>query len=232
MTKITQIYEQLELFSEGDPPQHTLFVMGRLLGTPDQLLLVDPPENVAGRFALAENTAVLFTDPEPKDVGLPQLQTMAGGVAHISVGKHLLDIHSLHTGYIVYLPTVGVLCGGRFGSDLSLPLLALASDGSAELDALRLLAQLVKTRTLQLYIPHTGSLSSDRVEVMTRLANDVGYLHNLRRVIPAAVRRGDDLIKTRELAATLIPENRRTLHCQSIHKKNVETLYKASRHEN
>lgn len=227
--KITQLYEQLELFSDGDPPQHTLFVMGRLLGTPDQLLLIDPPEDAAARFSLAENTAVLYTRPDPPDIGLPQIQTMAGGVAHVGVGQHLLDIHSLPAGNIVYLPAVGVLCGGRFGSDLSLPALAPRSDGSAELDALRLLAQLVKARNMQIYIPHTGSLSSDRVDVMSRLATDVGYLHTLRRVIPAAVRSGGDLIKIREVAATLIPEARRTPHGQAIHQKNVEMLYNASR---
>jgi hypothetical protein len=53
----------------------------------------------------------------------------------------------------------------------------------------------------------------------------VSYLHSLRRVLPAAIRRGDDLIKVQQIASTLIPENRRTPICQEIHKKNVETLY-------
>jgi hypothetical protein len=223
--KITQLYPQLELFSEGEPPRHTLFVMGRLLGTPDQLLLIDPPADVADRFSLAENTAVLFTGPGTPEVGLPQVQTMAGGVAHISIGQHLLDIYSHPTGNVIYLPALKILCGGRFGSDLLLPALAPGSDGSDETEILRRLAQLAKARILRLYIPQVGSLTGDRVTVMTRLADDVSYLHNLRRVIPAAIRRGDDLIKVQQIASTLIPENRRTPACQQIHQKNVETLY-------
>jgi hypothetical protein len=224
--KITQLYPQLELFSEGEPPRHTLFVMGRLLGTPDQLLLIDPPADVADRFSLAENTAVLFTGIDAPDLGLPQLQTMAGGAAHISIGQHLLDIYSHPTGNVIYLPALKILCGGRFGSDLLLPTLATGSDGSDELEILRRLAQLAKARPLQLYIPQTGSLTSDPIQVMTRLANDVGYLHGLRRVLPAAIRRGDDLIKVQQIASTLIPENRRSPICQQIHQKNVETLFR------
>ncbi|MBX3000099.1 MAG: hypothetical protein KF893_16375 [Caldilineaceae bacterium] len=227
--KITQLYPQLELFSEGEPPRHTLFVMGRLLGAPDQLLLIDPPADAGERFSLAENSAVLFTGPDAPDVALPQLQTVAGGVAHISIGQHLLDIYSHPTGNVIYLPTLKILCGGRFGSDLLLPALAPRSTGEDELEILRRLAQLSKARPLQLYIPHTGSLVSDPIQVMTRLADDVGYLHSLRRVIPAALRRGEDLIKVQQIASTLIPENRRTPACQQIHKKNVETLFQASR---
>jgi hypothetical protein len=223
--KITQLYPQLELFSEGDPPRHTLFVMGRLLGTPDQLLLIDPPADAAERFSLADNTAVLFTGTDAPDLGLPQLQTMAGGVAHISIGQHLLDVYSHPTGNVVYLPALKILCGGRFGSDLLLPTLSPGSDGSDEVEILRRLAQLAKARRLQLFIPQTGSLMSDPVQVMGRLADDVSYLHSLRRVLPAAIRRGDDLIKVQQIASTLIPENRRVTICQSIHKKNVETLY-------
>jgi hypothetical protein len=225
MTKITQLYEQLELFTEGDPPRHSLFVMGRLLGSPDQLLLIDPPPDVADRFSLAENTAALFTGPEMPKVGLPQMQTLAGGVAHISVGQHLLDIHSRQGGNIVYFPTLGILCGGTFGSDLLLPQMASGSDGGEEIEALRLLAQLVKARRPKLYIPQAGSLGQDIVDVMTRLANDVGYLHNLRRVIPAAVQRGDSLSQVQELGATLLPENRRSYDCQIIHQRNIEILY-------
>lgn len=230
MPQITQLYEQLELYTDGDPPRHTLFVMGRLLGTPDQLLLIDPPDDAAERFSLAENTAVLFTG-DVREVGLPQVQTQPGGVAHISIGQHLLDIYSQAYSNVVYLPTVGVLCSGNFGSDLVLPALASGSDGSAEVETLRLLAQLVKGRNLQLYIPHTGSLSNDLVEIMTRLANDVSYLHNLRRVVPAAARRADTLRDLDSVTVSLLPENRRSPAAVTIHKKNVETLYEASRQE-
>ncbi len=222
--KITQLYDRLELFSEGDPPRHTLFVLGRLLGTPDQLLLIDPPADVAERFSMAENTAVIFTGPGAPETGLPQMQRMAGGVAHVRIGQHLLDIYNRTVDTIVYLPAVGVLCGGRFGSDLVLPMLVPGSDGSEELETLRLLAQLVKAHPPRLFIPHTGSPGSDRVEIMGRLANDVAYLHGLRRVIPAAVRRNEDRIKIQQLAATLLPDNRRTPLCQEIHARNVVTV--------
>ena len=222
--QITQLYDQLELFSEGDPPRHTLFVLGRLLGMPDELLLIDPPADVADRFSLAANTAVLFTGPERVETGLAQMQRMTGGVAHIRIGQHLLDIYTRAMDTVIALPAVGLLCGGRFGSDLVLPEVAEESDGSEEIETLRLLAQLAKTRPPRLFVPRTGSLSSDRVEIMGRLANDVAYLHSLRRVIPAAVRRGDDAIQIQQLGATLLPENRRSAICQQIHARNVERI--------
>ncbi|MCB0113128.1 MAG: hypothetical protein KDD84_03540 [Caldilineaceae bacterium] len=222
--KITQLYDQLELFSEGDPPRHTLFVLGRLLGTPDELLLIDPPEDVANRFSLAEKTAVLFTGPSTAETGLPEMQRMAGGVAHIRIGQHLLDVYTRRDDTIIVLPAVGVLCGGRFGSDLVLPELAAGSDGSEELETLRLLAQLVKAKPPRLFLPHIGSLSSDRVDIMGRLANDVAYLHNLRRVLPPAIRGGDDDVKLQDLAATLLPENRRSAICQLVHARNVAKM--------
>jgi len=235
MTKITQLYERLELLSEGDapgyppgyPPRHSLFVMARLLGTPDRLLLIDPPADVAERFTLAEENAVLFTGAA-SETGLPALQTQPGGVAHLSIGEHLLDVYSQQTGSVVYFPTLGVLCGGEFGSDLALPLLAPNSDGSDAIESLRLLAQLVKQRRMDLYIPRVGSLGRDRVDVMARLAGDVGYLHGLRRVIPAAVARGETLERIAQVAATLLPENRRTALCREIHGENVERLWRAS----
>lgn len=224
MSKITQLFEQLELFTDGEPPRHTLFVMGRLLGSPDQLLLIDPPADATERFSLPENTAVLFTG-ESEDIGLPLVQTQPGGVAHVGVGQHMLDIYSHATANIIFLPALGVLCGGRFGSDLLLPALAPRSDGSAELDSLRLLAQLVKGRKVTMYIPYTGSLATERMEIMTRLANDVSYLHSLRRVIPAAAQRGESLRDLQELIASLLPENRRSPADMLVHHKNVEQLY-------
>lgn len=231
MTKITQLYERLELLSEGDPPRHSLFVMARLLGTPDRLLLIDPPADVGDRFTLAEENAILFTGA-PLETGLPALQTQPGGVAHLSIGEHLLDVYSQQNGNVVYFPTLGVLCGGEFGGDLTLPLLAPSSDGSDEIESLRLLAQLVKQRRMELYIPRVGSLSRDRVDVMGRLAGDVGYLHSLRRVIPAARERGEALERIEQLAATLLPEKRRTPLCREIHEKNVERLWRSVYHPN
>ncbi|MDE0464588.1 MAG: hypothetical protein OXH93_19375, partial [Caldilineaceae bacterium] len=59
--KISQLYDQLEMYSEGDPPSHSLFVLARLLGSPDRLLIIDPPDDAATRFDVAEETAALFT---------------------------------------------------------------------------------------------------------------------------------------------------------------------------
>ncbi|MFZ1755784.1 MAG: hypothetical protein WAU10_18675 [Caldilineaceae bacterium] len=227
MTKITQLYERLELLSEGDPPSHTLFVMARLLGTPDRLLLIDPPADVAQRFTLAEENAVIFTGAAT-ETGLSALQTQPGGVAHISIGEHLLDIYSQQTGNVIYFPTLGVLCGGEFGSDLALPRLAVGSDGSDEIEALRLLAQTVKQRRVDVYIPRQGSLARDRVEVMGRLAGDVAYLHGLRRVVPGGVAQGEALERIEQVAATLLPDNRRTPLCREIHEENVERLWRAA----
>ena len=225
MTKITQLYERLELLSEGDPPHHTLFVMARLLGTPDRLLLIDPPADVADRFTLAEENAVLFTGA-PLETGLPSLQTQPGGVAHLSIGEHLLDIYSQQTGNIVYFPTLGLLCAGEFGSDLALPRLASGSDGGDAIETLRLLAQTVKQRRMALYIPRVGSLGRDRVEVMGRLAGDVSYLHGLRRTVNTAAAQGEALERVEQLAAALLPENRRTPLCREIHEENVERLWR------
>lgn len=235
MTRITQLYPRLELLSESDPPDgppagppaHTLFVMARLLGTPDRLLLIDPPADVATRFTLAEENAVVFTGASV-ETGLPSLQTQPGGVAHLSIGEHLLDIYSQQTGNVIYFPTLGLLCGGEFGSDLALPRLASGSDGSDAIETLRLLAQMVKQRRMDLYIPRVGSLGRDRVEVMGRLAGDVSYLHGLRRTVTAAAQQGEALERVEQLAAALLPENRRTPLCWAIHEENVERLWQGT----
>ncbi|MCL4835190.1 MAG: hypothetical protein KJZ86_22310 [Caldilineaceae bacterium] len=226
MTRITQLYPRLELLSEGEPPHHTLFVMARLPGSPDRLLLIDPPADVTERFSLADENAVLYTGPA-RESALPELQTQPGGIAHLSIGEHLLDIYSQQTGNVIYFPTLGVLCGGDFGSDLALPRLAPGSDGSEEIETLRLLAQTVKQRRLEVYIPRIGSLCRDRVEVMGRLAGDVSYLHGLRRIIPAGAEQGEALERIEQMAAGLVPENRRTAFCREIHEENVERLWRA-----
>jgi hypothetical protein len=98
--RITQLYAHLELLSEGEPPANTLFIMGRDgIPTPDallgrsQLLVVDPPDDLITRFRLEDDAAVLFTGA-PRSVGLPVVQTMAGGVAHLRIGDHFLDIYA------------------------------------------------------------------------------------------------------------------------------------------
>lgn len=222
--KISQLYDQLELYSEGDPPSHSIFVLARLLGFPDRLLIIDPPPDVRTRFDVAEDTAALFTRAA-SDVGLPLVQTQPGGVAHITVGQHLLDIYSQQHANLVYFPAMGILCGGAFGSDLTLPELGEGSDGEDEIDSLRLLARLVKGRRLQLYVPHTGSVSSDKVEVMGRLAADVGYFHGLQRTLSQAVAQDDFWNRSEEITESLLPENRRTPASIAAHNQNIQRLY-------
>ncbi|MCX6048365.1 MAG: hypothetical protein NT075_24955 [Chloroflexi bacterium] len=234
-TKIVQLFEHLELFSEGEPAHHTLFVLGRtslaqldaLQAAPDQLLLIDPPVDVRQRFTLEGNIAVLFTGT-PQEVGLPQMQTVAGGIAHIRIGEHFLDIYTRQQGAVVHLPALGILCGGSFGSDSALPELAANSAGQEEVETLRLLARLLKQSRLQLYIPQIGPVSNSQSEVMMRLAQDVAYLHNLQRVVPALVQRGDALAGVLSLADSLLPAERRSSLCRAIHLKNLQTMVEAS----
>jgi len=230
--KITQLFARLELFSEGEPPAHTLFVLGQptlaernpLQPVQEQLLLIDPPADVAARFRLPSETAVLFTG-EPTAVDLSHLQTQPGGVAHIRLGEHFLDLYSQQGSVVVYLPALGIICGGPFGSDALLPVIAHHSTGEQELETLRLLAQLVKQRRFQLYIPRIGALSSSPVEIMERLAADVAYLHGLRRVVLPIVQQGEPFNQIEAIAASLLPSARRSTSCQEQHLTNLHRLY-------
>ena len=222
--KITQLFERFELYSDGDPPSHSLFVMASLPGSADKLLIIDPPVDVSARFGVAEETAALFTGPG-QDVGLPRVRTRPGGVAHINVGQHLLDIYSQRHANLVHFPALGVICGGTFGSDLALPQLGEGSDGEDEIESLRLLARLVKGRRLQLYIPCTGSISADKVEVMGRLAADVSYFHSLRRTISQAAADGSYWSRSEQIAESLLPQNRRTPAAVATHRQNIERMY-------
>jgi len=232
--EITRLYEHLELFSEGDPPHHTLFVLGRptlaeqnpLQATSEQLLLIDPPQDVTERFRLDGNVAMLGTG-KASDFALPQLQTEAGGVAHIRIGAHFLDIYSQRQSNIVYLPALGILCGGDFGSDVVVPTVGDHSDGSEELETLRLLAQLVKGQNFQMYIPRIGALSQDRVTVMQHLAADVAYLHELRRTITGLAERGESEEVLETIAPTLLPQQRQILLSNTVHQNNMNQIYRA-----
>lgn len=223
--QIIQLYKHLELYSAGEPAQHTLFVLGRSPGllVSDQLLLIDPPADAAQRFKLEGDVAALFTGT-PLSVGVPLVETQPGGVAHLRVGTHLLDLYTQPDGNVVHLPAVGVLVGGNFGSDVMLPTLPMGSDGEAQLDTLRLLARLVKERQLQLYIPRIGTLCQERTEILQRLAADVAYLHSLRRVVPALVERGDDEATIQSIAASLQPADRRSALATQTHQANVVAL--------
>ena len=234
--RIAQLYPLLELFSEHEPPVNTLFIMARapLAGLPgievdahDQLLLVDPPDDATYRFRLEGNVAAVFTGA-PRAVGLPLLELVPGGVAHVRIGDHFLDIYAQSTGAIVSLPAVGVICSGAFGSDVTLPHIVPGSDGSEELDTLRLLARLLKERPLQLFIPSVGTAVDATVAVMERLAADVAYLHGLRRVIPNALARGEALETVEILADSLLPAARNSARAQAVHSANVRVLLEAA----
>ncbi|MCB0064324.1 MAG: hypothetical protein KDE47_04720 [Caldilineaceae bacterium] len=233
---ITRLYEHLELFHEGDARRNTLFVLGRpslaerdpLQTAPDQLLIIDPPPDVTARFRIDGNAAVLYTGVQHTgEVGLPLVQTQAGGVAHIRIGNHYLDIYSQTSSNVVYLPALGILCGGIFGSDSVVPTVAEGSTGNEELETLRLLAQLVKQRTLQLYIPHIGSLCEDPVMAMQRLAADVAYLHKIRSAVQAVVERGESAEVIETIAPELLPESRQSASSLAVHSENLERLYRS-----
>jgi hypothetical protein len=227
--KILQLYPRLELYQAGEPSINTLFILGRpplavmSAQDADQLLLIDPPADASHRFRLPTNLATLFTGA-PIETGLPQIQTTPGGVAHIRIGEHLLDVYSQHGGNVIHLPALGILCGGAYGSDLLLPELGPNSDGGEELDTLRLLARLAKAGRLQLYIPRAGPLADNPAEILRRLANDVAYLHNLRRVVPALSARGDNLESAPEVVRSLLPAERCSPLTQVIHESNVRLL--------
>lgn len=225
---IVQLYPLLELFSAGDPPANTLFIMGRAPLTieavvEDELLLIDPPADASTRFRLEGRVAALFTTPS-QAAGIPLVQTMAGGVAHLRIGEHFVDIYALAHGAVVHLPALGIVCSGQYGSNASLPQLAPGSDGSAELDALRLLARLVRQRRLQCFLPRVGAWSGESVEAMERLADDVGYLHGLRRVAPALMQQGESQANMQRIADSLLPATRRTPLCRAVHQTNLEIV--------
>lgn len=224
---ITQIYSHLELFSDGAPQENTLFVLGRQSGAesagpaPDRLLLIDPPADAMQRFRLEGDVALLFTGA-PIDMGLPQVRTEAGGVAHIRVGDHFLDIYSQQGSDIVHFPALGVLCSGDFGSDVSLP--RVVADGGAELETLRLLASLLKRQHFQLFVPRAGSTVDDKVAAMKRLAADVAYLNDLHRLITDGVAQGNAVETIKLQSRPLLPATRESAHCRTIHETNVETM--------
>lgn len=201
--------------------------MGRGVGpgSKDELLLVDPPLNAAQLFSLPARAAAVFTGAPLPVEGLALVHTEPGGLAHLRIGEHLLDVYSQAHSNIVLLPLAGVLCGGRFGSDSTLPALNAGSDAQPELDVLRLLAMLVRERKVQLFIPHKGAVATDRLEIMQRLADDVGYLHELRRVVPSVAQGRGGLSSALALAETLIPRARRSPANQARHAANITALY-------
>lgn len=235
--KITQLYRYLELFSEGAPPRHSLFVFAPAAGPiplsgsaagEEQLLIIDPPADLSSRFRLGSQVAALYTGA-PQTTTIPLLQTAPGGVAHLRIGDHFLDIYSQQHNALVHLPALGILCGGSFGSDLMPPRLAARSDGSDELETLRLLARLVKQHRLSLYIPQMGNESADKMVVMERLAADVAYIHALRRVVTPLALRGENVEAIHDLADSVLPHERRQPAALDAHQSNINSLLQAAR---
>lgn len=231
--KILQLYTRVELFSEGEPPSNSLFVQGTAnmgaassLGSDTQLLIIDPSADASTRFRVDGQVAALFTG-EAVPVALPLVHTVPGGVAHIRLGDHFVDIYSRQYSNIIMLPALGILCSGQFGSNVSLPLLAADSDGSDELDTCLLLAQLIKQHRLQLMIPRTGGMTTTKSEALEHVATDVGYLHGLRRVVTPLAQQQGPLEQVQSAAATLIPRERTTPTAQAVHRANVARFYRS-----
>lgn len=225
--QILQLYQNLELFSEAEPAQNSLFVLGNDIDSTGtlraRLLIVDPPADAPARFKLAEEVAVLYTGDRPH-VALPQVELLPGGVAHLRVGDHFLDVYVQRAGVVVYLPAVGVLLSGDYGSDALPPRIVPGSDGGDELETLRLLARLIKHDNFQLCVPYVGAPVKEKAKVMERLADDVAYLHGLRRVVPGLLQRGEPLETIERIAESLLPEGRQSAAAQAIHAANLSVL--------
>jgi hypothetical protein len=230
--KILQLYPNVELLAEGEPQANSLFVLGPAAGprafgddSGDQMLIVDPPEDVTARFRLPANVAALQTCAA-SPLRLPVVQTVPGGTSHIRVGEHFLDVHATQSGALVHLPALGILCSGCFGSPASLPILAESSAGDEELATLRLLAQLVKQSKLQMLIPRTGAPATSRQQAMEALAGDVAYLHSLRRILAPLLAAGATLAAAADAARDLVPPDRRTAAAAHAHRMNITRLHR------
>lgn len=225
--QILQLYQDLELFSEGSPARNSLFVLGRALDTTDrvrnQLLVIDPPADLMERFHLEDDIAVLYTGARV-EAPLPHVELVPGGTAHVRIGDHFLDVYVQKSGVMVYLPAVGVLLSGDYASDALPPHIVPGSDGSDELETLRLLARLIKFDNFQLCVPYVGSTVKEKTAVMERLAADVAYLHGLRRVVPGLLQRGEPLETIERIAESLLPEDRQSDKAQAIHAANLSAL--------
>jgi hypothetical protein len=225
---ITRLYPAIELYSDGGLPNNALFVLGRstaALSEQDELLVVDPPSDLSEHFVAPERVAGVTTDGAPVSAGIRALDVKAGDVAHIRIGDHFVDVHGFAGGAVVHLPMVGIVCGGDCASSTLVPRLAVGSDGTDELERLRLIARLVRERRIHVYVPRTGELISDGVQLMERLAADVGYVHGLRRVIPALRERGETVGGALEIGETLLPDSRTSVSARSVHEANVRMLH-------
>lgn len=233
--RIVQLYEHVELFREGSPAANTLFILGRDRGPNsffvggDQTLLIDPPHDTPQRFRFDGQVSAIYTIPGSPVEGIPTVQTEPGGVAHIRIGNHYLDIYSERGGTLIALPAIGLLCSGGIGSDSVVPVVGEGSDGTAELDLLLAAARLVKGLRLQMMIPRYGEWEIDKAEALHRLAGDVAYLHRLRRIVPAQVARNIDTAELIQATENLLPADRDNPFSRTTHQANVARMAAAFR---
>lgn len=248
--EILQLYNELELLRLDQPPRHTLFVLGREPDptTPDRLLLIDPPPDLHSRFRVEGDVAILLSHTprqqgkeDAGELDAPRLETQPGGTAHIRLGNHFLDIFTQQYYSVVFLPALGILYSGVFGSDVDLPCLPPVNHGTKQeseaiedamvedaIATVRLLASLAKSRAVKLLIPRMGELAEDTVPIMERLAADVAYLHNLQRLTPAIQKETND-DRLAALAATLLPSTRRSETAQATNLHNLQVLRRSTR---
>jgi hypothetical protein len=64
--------------------------------------------------------------------------------------------------------------------------------------------------------------------MMERLADDVAYLHGLRRVVPQLYEQHEGLAAALALADTLLPSERTSPEARALHAANVHTVYLAA----
>jgi len=67
--------------------------------------------------------------------------------------------------------------------------------------------------------------------MMERLADDVGYIHGLRRVVPPLVQSGNGLERVLALAQTLLPQARDSAPNGALHAANVAAIFAATNYQ-
>jgi hypothetical protein len=204
--------------------------MAAPLGDGDELLLVDPPDDVRSRFTLPDRVAAVVTSGAVP-AGLATLDSQPGGVAHLRIGEHLVDLHAFPHRTVVHLPAVGLLCVGEFGQRELPPRLQQGESGEEELAVLRLLARIVRERHIQLLLPRTGEPIGDIMQMMSALAEDVGYIHAVRRNVNAIARSRDGLNAALAVADSLLPPHWSTPQAKAVNASNISTIYADAIHQ-
>lgn len=194
------------------------------------MLLIDPPADVRSRFVLPERVVALATEGAIPP-GVATLESQPGGIAHLRIGEHLVDLHAFAERTAIFFPALGLLCAGGFGQRELPPRLDQGDGGEEELTVLRLLARIVRERRIQLYVPRTGEPVSDIMQVMSALAEDVGYIHSLRRNVNAIARNRDGLNAALAVADSLLPPHWTSPQAKTINAANVSAVYAVAVHQ-